>query len=99
MEFARWNKSSDVVLNGLIKRRADEAALFSDGYCDKPMAQVSKTTATKAEVRWIQSKLGEDTDGLWGSKTAAGVRAKRKALGWQETSGYACTVNLIKKLT
>lgn len=97
-QFMEWNKSGGNVVPGLTERRAKERELFLKGFCDKPKARITKTTAKPSEVRWIQWKLGEKPDGVWGEKTAAAVRAKRKSLGWAETSGYICTLNLIKKL-
>lgn len=99
VQFKDWNKSGGKVIPGLTDRREKERTLFLKGYCDKPIAQVSKLTAREAEVRWIQYKLGGLTlDGSWGAKTAAAIQAKRKALGWEETAGNVCTVNLIKAL-
>lgn len=98
-QFKNWNRSGGKVIPGLTDRREKERTLFLKGYCDKPIAQVSKLTAREAEVRWIQYKLGGLTlDGSWGAKTAAAIQAKRKALGWEETGGNVCTVNLIKVL-
>ncbi|MGN6715515.1 lysozyme [Anaerocolumna jejuensis] len=98
-QFKNWNKSGGKTIPGLTERRGKEKDLFLNGYCDKPTAQVSKTTATAAETRWIQYKLGGlSIDGLWGAKTAEVIRAKRKALEWEETTGNVCTVNLTKVL-
>ncbi|MDF2586627.1 MAG: hypothetical protein K0S41_468 [Anaerocolumna sp.] len=98
LEFAKWNKSGGKVLTGLVKRREAETVLFLAGYCEKPKGQVSNKTATKPEIRWIQWKIGESTDGIWGEKTANGIRTKRKSLGWEETSGFTCSNNLLKEL-
>lgn len=98
-QLENWNKSGGITIPGLTERRKMEKDIFLDGYCDKPTVQVSKTTATEAETRWIQYKLGGlSIDGLWGAKTAEAIRAKRKALEWEETTGNVCTVNLIKVL-
>lgn len=97
-QFMSWNKSGGKVIPGLTERRIKERILFLKGYCDKPKEQVSKTTAKTSEIRWIQWKLEVKLDGIWGDKTAAAVRAKRKSLGWPETSGYICTINLITAL-
>lgn len=98
-QLENWNKSGGKTISGLTERRGKEKDLFLNGYCDKPTAQVSKNTATAAETRWIQYKLGGlSIDGLWGAKTAEAIRAKRKALEWEETTGNVCTVNLIKVL-
>ncbi|BCK00850.1 glycoside hydrolase family protein [Anaerocolumna chitinilytica] len=97
-QFMNWTKSGGKVIPGLTERRTKERILFLKGYCDKPKKQVSKTTAKTSEIRWIQWKLEVKIDGIWGDKTAAAVRAKRKSLGWSVTSGYTCTINLITAL-
>lgn len=97
-QFKKWNKSGGKVIPGLTERRAKERALFLIGYCDKPTVQISNTTAKASYVRWLQWKLGVKIDGVWGDKTAAAIRAKRKKLKWPVTTGYICTVNLIKAL-
>jgi lysozyme len=86
LEFAKWNKGrvdgALVVLNGLTRRRAAEAALFN-----KPMPVISKPALKpyagqllkqgmmdNPYVKLAQGRLGIKADGDFGSGTYAAVR-------------------------
>jgi peptidoglycan hydrolase-like protein with peptidoglycan-binding domain len=79
-------KASGRTLDGLVKRRNAEKALFLKPvpvvhpYPGHPIRRGSTNTIS---VKLIQAKVGVTADGVWGPKTDAAVKA------WQKKHGLA----------
>ncbi|HEU0132697.1 MAG TPA: glycoside hydrolase family protein [Mycobacteriales bacterium] len=85
--FGMWTKSGGKVVAGLVRRRAEEAALFrghgaapAKPPAPKPAGQgwytrVLRNGARGDDVKELQRRLGVGADGIFGKGTEAAVRA------------------------
>jgi lysozyme len=83
-EFDKWTKAGGQVLNGLVKRRNAEQALFLKPVPVEhpyPGFLVKRGSTNSVAVREIQKKVGVISDGVFGPKTEAGVKAFQKKHG------------------
>jgi GH24 family phage-related lysozyme (muramidase) len=75
-------KASGRTLDGLVKRRNAEKALFLKPVPvvhPYPGHPVKKGSTNTIAIKLIQVKVGVTSDGVWGSKTDAAVKAWQKA--------------------
>jgi GH24 family phage-related lysozyme (muramidase) len=93
-EFAKWTKSGGKVFAGLVRRRTEEAALFSGGGVPSPkpapkpagggwFTRNLRNGMRGDDVKELQRRLHVGADGIFGHDTEAAVRAfqQRKGLG------------------
>lgn len=84
-EFAKWNHAGGQVLAGLTRRRAGEANVYATGTYGEGHATADTTTAVAGQptlmlgmrgdaVSTLQTKLGIDADGVFGTHTQAVVK-------------------------
>jgi peptidoglycan hydrolase-like protein with peptidoglycan-binding domain len=82
MHFLCTVKQADVHLDGLVKRRNAEKALFLKPVPvvhPYPGHPVKKGSTNTIAIKLIQVKVGVTSDGVWGNKTDAAVKAWQKA--------------------
>jgi len=93
-QFAAWNKAGGTVVAGLVRRRAEEAALFGGGSTPQPSPAPSPSPSgtawctrllqvgcSGADVKHLQSLLKVPADGVFGPQTKAAVQAFQRTNG------------------
>lgn len=83
-EFDKWNKAGGQVLEGLVRRRAAEKAMFLNGTTTGGGTTTSGDSTIRAFQTWLNSNYGSglSVDGVYGNNTkVAATKAYQRVLG------------------
>ncbi|MBO5523436.1 MAG: glycoside hydrolase family protein [Roseburia sp.] len=83
-EFDKWNKAGGKVLEGLVRRRAAEKAMFLNGTTTGGGTTTSGDSTIRAFQTWLNSNYGSglSVDGVYGNNTkVAATKAYQRVLG------------------
>jgi len=82
-----YNKAGGKVLKGLVRRRAEEQALYKEGALSNPYPVPTRNLKRTSpmmngnDVKWLQYELGITVDGKFGDDTKRAVLAYQKSRG------------------
>lgn len=83
-EFDKWNKAGGQVLEGLVRRRAAEKAMFLNGTTTGGGTTTIGDSTIRAFQTWLNSNYGSglSVDGVYGNNTkVAATKAYQRVLG------------------
>lgn len=83
-EFDKWNKAGGQVLEGLVRRRAAEKAMFLNGTTTSGGSTSTGDSTIRSFQTWLNSNYssGLSVDGIYGTNTkVAATKAYQKVLG------------------
>lgn len=83
-EFDKWNKAGGQVLEGLVRRRAAEKAMFLNGTTTSGGSTSTGDSTIRSFQTWLNSNYGSglSVDGIYGTNTkVAATKAYQKVLG------------------
>lgn len=101
-EFEKWNKAGGQVLEGLVRRRAAEKAMFLNGTTTGGGSTTSGDSTIRAFQTWLNSNYGSglSVDGVYGNNTkVAATKAYQRVLGVTADGVFgASSKNAVKTL-